>query len=71
MPAVTSPPPVPSRVSVKLFYKSIFSLKSLEQELTPPWCLFADRTHVSCDIKGDVAVVRFNTPNSKVLKIPI
>ncbi|XP_027765684.1 trifunctional enzyme subunit alpha, mitochondrial, partial [Empidonax traillii] len=24
------------------------------------------RTHVSCDIKGDVAVVRFNTPNSKV-----
>ncbi|NXD30978.1 ECHA enzyme, partial [Spelaeornis formosus] len=25
----------------------------------------ADRTHVSCDIKGDVAVVRFNTPNSK------
>ncbi|NWR25292.1 ECHA enzyme, partial [Emberiza fucata] len=26
----------------------------------------ADRTHVSCDIKGDVAVVRFNTPNSKV-----
>uniref|UniRef100_A0A8C5TF22 Trifunctional enzyme subunit alpha, mitochondrial n=1 Tax=Malurus cyaneus samueli TaxID=2593467 RepID=A0A8C5TF22_9PASS len=34
--------------------------------LTPPLCLFADRTHVSCDIKGDVAVVRFNTPNSKV-----
>ncbi|XP_037986422.1 trifunctional enzyme subunit alpha, mitochondrial [Motacilla alba alba] len=30
-----------------------------------------NRTHVSCDIKGDVAVVRFNTPNSKVLKIPI
>ncbi|XP_054149390.1 trifunctional enzyme subunit alpha, mitochondrial [Melozone crissalis] len=25
-----------------------------------------NRTHVSCDIKGDVAVVRFNTPNSKV-----
>ncbi|RMB94629.1 hypothetical protein DUI87_28864 [Hirundo rustica rustica] len=25
-----------------------------------------ERTHVSCDIKGDVAVVRFNTPNSKV-----
>ncbi|XP_075000864.1 trifunctional enzyme subunit alpha, mitochondrial isoform X1 [Calonectris borealis] len=24
------------------------------------------RTHVTCDIKGDVAVVRFNTPNSKV-----
>ncbi|NWT06995.1 ECHA enzyme, partial [Mionectes macconnelli] len=24
------------------------------------------RTHVSCDIKGDVAVVRFNTPNSKL-----
>ncbi|NWI54129.1 ECHA enzyme, partial [Calyptomena viridis] len=24
------------------------------------------RTHVSCDIKGDVAVVRFHTPNSKV-----
>ncbi|XP_006258720.2 trifunctional enzyme subunit alpha, mitochondrial [Alligator mississippiensis] len=25
-----------------------------------------DRTHVSYNIKGDVAVVRFNTPNSKV-----
>ncbi|KGL77404.1 hypothetical protein N309_08835, partial [Tinamus guttatus] len=25
-----------------------------------------DRTHVSCDIKGDVAVIRFNEPNSKV-----
>ncbi|XP_019376228.1 PREDICTED: trifunctional enzyme subunit alpha, mitochondrial, partial [Gavialis gangeticus] len=25
-----------------------------------------DRTHVNYDIKGDVAVVRFNTPNSKV-----
>ncbi|EOA92730.1 Trifunctional enzyme subunit alpha, mitochondrial [Anas platyrhynchos] len=25
------------------------------------------RTHVNYDIKGDVAVVRFNTPNSKVL----
>ncbi|KFV13277.1 hypothetical protein N340_03238, partial [Tauraco erythrolophus] len=24
------------------------------------------RTHVSCDIQGDVAVVRFNTPDSKV-----
>nr|XP_009667959.1 PREDICTED: trifunctional enzyme subunit alpha, mitochondrial [Struthio camelus australis] len=24
------------------------------------------RTHVSCDIKGDVAVVRFSTPDSKV-----
>ncbi|KAH0622964.1 hypothetical protein JD844_025918 [Phrynosoma platyrhinos] len=24
------------------------------------------RTHVTCDIKGDVAVVRFNSPNSKV-----
>ncbi|NXM76017.1 ECHA enzyme, partial [Serilophus lunatus] len=24
------------------------------------------RTHVSCDIKGDVAIVRFNAPNSKV-----
>uniref|UniRef100_A0A8C9NP57 Trifunctional enzyme subunit alpha, mitochondrial n=1 Tax=Serinus canaria TaxID=9135 RepID=A0A8C9NP57_SERCA len=66
MPAVTSPPPVPSRVSVKLFYKCIFSFKSLEQRLSPPLCLLADRTHVSCDIKGDVAVVRFNTPNSKV-----
>jgi len=29
--------------------------------------LFPARTHVSYDIKGDVAVVRFNTPNSKVL----
>ncbi|NXJ86246.1 ECHA enzyme, partial [Trogon melanurus] len=28
--------------------------------------LFPARTHVSCDIKGDVAVVRFHTPNSKV-----
>uniref|UniRef100_A0A8C5TG39 Trifunctional enzyme subunit alpha, mitochondrial n=1 Tax=Malurus cyaneus samueli TaxID=2593467 RepID=A0A8C5TG39_9PASS len=57
---------VPFTVSMKPFYKSNYSLKSLEQELTPPLCLFADRTHVSCDIKGDVAVVRFNTPNSKV-----
>ncbi|NXA39922.1 ECHA enzyme, partial [Eudromia elegans] len=24
------------------------------------------RTHVSCDIKGDVAVIRFNEPNSRV-----
>ncbi|NWW40151.1 ECHA enzyme, partial [Panurus biarmicus] len=29
-------------------------------------CALQSRTHVSCDIKGDVAVVRFNTPNSKV-----
>ncbi|GCC18764.1 hypothetical protein chiPu_0020883 [Chiloscyllium punctatum] len=25
-----------------------------------------ERTHVNCEIKGDVAVVRFNTPDSKV-----
>uniref|UniRef100_A0A8C0FQ81 enoyl-CoA hydratase n=1 Tax=Bubo bubo TaxID=30461 RepID=A0A8C0FQ81_BUBBB len=30
------------------------------------WMCLISRTHVSCDIKGDVAVVRFNTPNSKV-----
>uniref|UniRef100_A0A663MBI0 enoyl-CoA hydratase n=1 Tax=Athene cunicularia TaxID=194338 RepID=A0A663MBI0_ATHCN len=30
------------------------------------WWRLISRTHVSCDIKGDVAVVRFNTPNSKV-----
>uniref|UniRef100_A0A8C9EN79 enoyl-CoA hydratase n=1 Tax=Pavo cristatus TaxID=9049 RepID=A0A8C9EN79_PAVCR len=27
---------------------------------------YASRTHVSYDVKGDVAVIRFNTPNSKV-----
>ncbi|XP_048453152.1 trifunctional enzyme subunit alpha, mitochondrial isoform X2 [Rhincodon typus] len=28
--------------------------------------IMMERTHVNCEIKGDVAVVRFNTPDSKV-----
>uniref|UniRef100_A0A663MCU3 enoyl-CoA hydratase n=1 Tax=Athene cunicularia TaxID=194338 RepID=A0A663MCU3_ATHCN len=52
---------------VKLFYAGSFAfLKSPEHKLMTHFCLFPARTHVSCDIKGDVAVVRFNTPNSKV-----
>uniref|UniRef100_A0A8C0HS27 enoyl-CoA hydratase n=1 Tax=Buteo japonicus TaxID=224669 RepID=A0A8C0HS27_9AVES len=65
--AVISPRPLLFRVSVKLFYVSSFSfLKSTEHKLITRFCLFPARSHVSCDIKGDVAVVRFNTPNSKV-----
>lgn len=68
MPAVTSPPPLHFRVSEKLFYVSSFScLKPMEHELITPMSLPPARTHVSYDIKGDVAVVRFNTPNSKVV----
>uniref|UniRef100_A0A8C8ACD3 Trifunctional enzyme subunit alpha, mitochondrial n=1 Tax=Otus sunia TaxID=257818 RepID=A0A8C8ACD3_9STRI len=57
----------PFAVSVKLFCAGSFSfLKSPDHKLMTHFCLFPARTHVSCDIKGDVAVVRFNTPNSKV-----
>ncbi|XP_067880171.1 hydroxyacyl-CoA dehydrogenase trifunctional multienzyme complex subunit alpha b [Heterodontus francisci] len=28
--------------------------------------IMMERTHINCEIKGDVAVVRFNTPDSKV-----
>lgn len=50
------------------FYASSSSfLKPIEHKLITCFPLFPARTHVSYDIKGDVAVVRFNTPNSKVL----
>ncbi|OXB53885.1 hypothetical protein ASZ78_008490, partial [Callipepla squamata] len=44
---------------------NIFSLGYACRNFSTSTALQA-RTHVSYDIKGDVAVVRFNTPNSKV-----
>lgn len=46
---------------------SIPSLEAAGHQLITRSPLFPARTHVNYDIKGDVAVVRFNTPNSKVL----
>lgn len=46
---------------------SIPSLEAAGHQLITRSSLFPARTHVNYDIKGDVAVVRFNTPNSKVL----
>uniref|UniRef100_A0A8C5X2N3 Trifunctional enzyme subunit alpha, mitochondrial n=1 Tax=Malurus cyaneus samueli TaxID=2593467 RepID=A0A8C5X2N3_9PASS len=44
---------------------NIFSLGYACRNISTSSALHS-KTHVSCDIKGDVAVVRFNTPNSKV-----
>uniref|UniRef100_A0A8B9T9D3 Trifunctional enzyme subunit alpha, mitochondrial n=1 Tax=Anas platyrhynchos TaxID=8839 RepID=A0A8B9T9D3_ANAPL len=46
--------------------ESIPSLEAAGHQLITRSPLFPARTHVNYDIKGDVAVVRFNTPNSKV-----
>lgn len=46
---------------------SIPFLEAAGHQLITRSPLFPARTHVNYDIKGDVAVVRFNTPNSKVL----